>query len=257
MPGFRRGNGGFNGLQVSHFTDQNNVGILPQSTPQSLAKARHIDADFPLINGRFLAVVIELDGIFDRNDMVVDSLIQVIHHARQRRAFARSRGTRDQEKPARPHNQPFHRGRQPKLLHRQQLVRNLPQNHGNIATLLEHRDAEACHVSKGKAKVATAHGLQFLLAAVGRDAFHQRNGVGRLQNLRLEFLHVPVMADHRRLADRNVQVARALLYDRMQEFVDQHRFHRYAQTIRPTAEISAGLNRLVDWQVAFPPQIGL
>ncbi len=107
-------------------------------------------------------------------------------------------------------NEP-HAGRgQPELLHRQQLGGNLPQHHGDVAALLEDRHAEAGQLAEGEAEVGAADRLQFLLAAVGRDALHQRHRVGRLEHLGLEPDHVAVMTNHRRLADGDVQVAGAL-----------------------------------------------
>ena len=36
-------------------------------------KLRHVDADFALVDRRLLVVVIELDRVFDRDDVVVDA----------------------------------------------------------------------------------------------------------------------------------------------------------------------------------------
>ena len=55
-----------------------------------------------------------------------------------------------------------------------------------LPLLLEDRDAEPGHVAEGKAEVGPAHLLQLLLAPLRRDALHQRHGVFRLQNLRLQ-----------------------------------------------------------------------
>ena len=104
---------------------------------------------------------------------------------------------------------------------RQQLVGNLPQHHGHVAALLEDRDAKPGQVAKGKAKVGAAHGLQLLLAAVGRDALHQLHRVGRLEHLGLQPDHVAVVPDDRRLTDGNVQVAGALPHHGVQQLVNQ------------------------------------
>ncbi len=78
---------------------------------------------------------------------------------------------------------------------------------------------------KAKPKSRAPRLLQFLLAAVGRDALHQRHGVVRLQHLGLELPHAAVQAKHRRLADGDVQIAGALLDHGVQQFVDQNRSH--------------------------------
>ncbi len=50
---------------------------------------------------------------------------------------------------------------------------NAPQHHADVAALLENRDAEADAVEVLDGEVGAAFFLQFLLAAVGRDALHQ------------------------------------------------------------------------------------
>ena len=134
---------------------------------------------------------------------------------------------------------------------RQQLGRNLPQHHGDVAALLEDRDAEPGQLAKGEAKVRPAHGLQLLLAAVGRDALHQRHGVGRLEHLGLELHHVAVVTDHGRLADGDVQIARALPDHGMQQLVDQTAF-RSSATNSSSCLVSSRTNRPVGSWPAEP-----
>ena len=87
--------------------------------------------------------------------------------------------------------------RQAQLLQGQQLVGNLPQHHGDVAALLEDRDAEAGHVAEGEAEVGAADLLQFLLAALGRDALHQRHVSSGSSTLVSSLTHVAVEAEHR------------------------------------------------------------
>src|SRR5205814_648424 len=65
--------------------------------------------------------------------------------------------------------------------------------------------------------------LQFLLAAVGSDRFHQRGGIVVVEDFGLEAAHTAVMANHGRLADRDVQVGRLQLDNSGQQFVDYNR----------------------------------
>ena len=65
----------------------------------------HIDAHFALIDRRLLVIVIELDRVFDRDDVVIDVLVDIVDHRGQRRALARAGRAGDQEQPARPHDQ--------------------------------------------------------------------------------------------------------------------------------------------------------
>jgi len=81
--------------------------------------------------------------------------------------------------------------------------------------------------------VSSAGGLlKFLLAAVRRDALHERLRIGRLQNLGLELLHPAVEAQHRRLADRNMEIACSLLDARREQFIDENRSHSSSLPVR-------------------------
>ena len=119
----------------------------------------------------------------------------------------------------------FNDRRRAQLFERQQRVGNLPQHHADIAALLEDGNAEAAVIAEGKTEVGTAHFGQFLLAAVGRDALHQGHGVVGLERFGFQLPHATVQTQHRRLADGNVQVAGALLDDRVQQFIDQQCAH--------------------------------
>ena len=118
------------------------------------------------------------------------------------------------------------------LLHRQQLVRNLPQHHRDVAALLEDGDAEAGQIAEREAEVAAADLRQLMLAAVGRDALHQGDRVVRLEHLGLQPPHPAVHAEHRRLAHRDVDVAGALLDAGHQQLVDEDIAHTLNRTAR-------------------------
>ena len=88
MTRFGSGNGGGDRFQVAHFTDEDDVGVLTQGAADGFGKRRTINADFALIDRRFFVVVVELDRVFDRDDVVIDVLVDVVDQAGQRRAFA-------------------------------------------------------------------------------------------------------------------------------------------------------------------------
>ena len=56
VAGFRGGDGGLDGLQVAHFADEDDVRVLAQGAAQALGKARHIDADFALVDDAALVI---------------------------------------------------------------------------------------------------------------------------------------------------------------------------------------------------------
>jgi hypothetical protein len=79
------------------------------------------------------------------------------------------------------------------------------------------------HLTKGKTEVGPAHFLEFLLAALGRDALHQGIGVRRLEHLRGQGAHVPPQAQHGGTPDGQVQVAGTLGANRLEQLIDQQR----------------------------------
>ena len=173
VAGFGRRDRRLDRLQVAHFADQDHVRVLPQGAANGLGEAGHVDAQFPLVDRRFLVRVVELDRVLDRDDVVVEVLVDVIDHRRQGGGLAGAGRPGDQNQPARPRAQVGQHRRRAQLLEVQQLGGNLPQHHGHVAALLEDRDAEAGRVAKGEAEVGAADFLQFLLAPLGRDALHQ------------------------------------------------------------------------------------
>ena len=69
------------------------------------AKRGDVDADFALIDRRFLVVVVELDRVFDGDDMSVDELVDVVDHGRERGRLSRPGRAGDDDQPAGPHDQ--------------------------------------------------------------------------------------------------------------------------------------------------------
>ena len=61
-----------------------------------------VGADLALVDERPLALVVELDRVFDRDDVDGRQLVDDVHHRGQRRRLARTRRAGEQHEPARP-----------------------------------------------------------------------------------------------------------------------------------------------------------
>ena len=170
---------------------------------------------------RFLVLVVILDRVFQRDDVPVVVLVDEVDHAGQAGRLAGAGRPGDQQQAARPGDEPPDGLGHADLLEGQELARNAPQHHADVAALLEDGDAEAVAVGELDGEVGAALLLKLLLAAVGRDALHQGGGVVLVQHLGVEPAHTAVVADDRRLPDGDVQVARLELDDRGQQLVDQ------------------------------------
>ena len=170
--------------------------------------------------------MVEFDRVFDRDDVMVAVLVQIVDAGGQRRRLAGTGRPGHEHQPSRAVEQLLQGRRRPQLLHAQQIDGNLPQHHPRVAPLLEDRDAEPGLVAEGEAEVGPPLLLQFLLAPFRRDALHQRNGVLRLEHLGFELHEPAVKAQNRRLPHGDVQVAGATVDHREQQFIDQNRPHK-------------------------------
>ena len=90
VTGFRSGHANLAGFDVTHLADEDDVGVLAECCPQSLGKAASIEADFALVDDRALVAEGVFDGVFNRHDVTGFTLVDVVHHGRQRRRLART-----------------------------------------------------------------------------------------------------------------------------------------------------------------------
>ena len=83
VAGFRSSNCGRDRRQVSHLTHQNHVRVHSQSASQRLREVGNIDADLSLIDRRFLVLMVVLDRILKRDDVVINCVVEIVDHAGQ------------------------------------------------------------------------------------------------------------------------------------------------------------------------------
>jgi hypothetical protein len=89
--------------------------------------------------------------------------------------------------------------------------------------VLEYGYAKAYAVDEFYGEIAAAFFLQFLLAAVRRDALHEAGTIVVVEDLGLHDAHAATLFQSRRTADRDEQVGGVGLNDRMQQLVDLDR----------------------------------
>ena len=100
VAGFGGEQAGLDRLEVAHFADQDDVGILPQRAAQRLRERSRVDRDLALVDDRLAVAVQELDRILDRHHVRRARLVDVIDHRRERRALAAAGRAGDQHEPA-------------------------------------------------------------------------------------------------------------------------------------------------------------
>jgi hypothetical protein len=212
-------------VMAAWIADEDDVGVHTKGPADGLGEVGHVDPDLALVDQALLVFVVVFDRVFDRDDVPVHVVVNPVDHRRQGGRLARPGRPGDEDQPAGALDQLFHDRRQADLLEREELVGNSPEHQTNIATLLEDRDPEPRGFAKGESEVSPAHLLQLLLAPLGRDTLHQGRGVGTLEHLGFEGDHVATQPEHRLRADGQVQVARLLRDDRLEQLVDQQRSH--------------------------------
>ena len=90
VAGLGRGERGRDRLEVTHLTDEDDVGVLAQDVAQRLGERVRVLPDLALVHDRALVRVQELDRVLDRHD--VERLVAVhdVDERGERRALART-----------------------------------------------------------------------------------------------------------------------------------------------------------------------
>jgi hypothetical protein len=194
-------------------------------TRKRFGEARDVYADFPLADRRLLVLVVVLNWVFDRDDVVIEVLVQPVDHAGERGRFSGAGWTGHKKEPAGTGDDAVDRGGQPELLEREELERDSPQHDPDVAALLEDRHPEPSLVAEGHPKVGAADLLEFRLTPLGGDALHESSRIVHLERLGFQSPHVAVEADDGGLPHRNVKVAGSEVDDRLEQFIDLDRRH--------------------------------
>jgi len=155
--------------------------------------------------------VVVFDRVFDSNNVLVEVVVDIVDHRRQRGGFTTTGGAGDEEHPSRASTQGPDRLWKPDILETEQLGRNQTQNQRKIALLVEHRRSEAAFRSELETEVGPALLLEFLLAPVGSDRLHQGDGVFWFKNLGVKGSESTMKPQRRLPSDVQVKVAGASL----------------------------------------------
>jgi hypothetical protein len=87
--------GRLDGLQVAHFADQDDVGILAERALQAGGEAHAVGTDLALRDHRLLVVVQILDRVLDGDDVPAGGAVDVVDHGRERGRLTATGGAGD------------------------------------------------------------------------------------------------------------------------------------------------------------------
>ena len=80
--------GSFESFLVTHFADENDVGIFADQCTQRFIEVQTVNADFALIDACLLILEYVLNGIFDGDDVDPSTHVHVLEHGRNRCRFS-------------------------------------------------------------------------------------------------------------------------------------------------------------------------
>ncbi len=225
VAGLGRSQGGFDGLEVAEFADEDDVRVLAKGSPQRLGETGHVHADLALADERFFVRVVVFDRVFDGDDVPVVAFVDVVDHRRQGGRLARTGRPGDQEHAPGPVEEFLDRGGQTDFVEREELGRDEPQRQGDVSAFLVDGGAKTPRFAELEPEVRPALFLEFLLGAVGGDGLHQGDGVFGIEDFGFELPKSAVKTQHGRSAHVEMEVAGPTFDTCLQKPVDLNGCH--------------------------------
>ncbi len=166
-----RVDGGLHGLHVAHLADHDHVGRLAHRVLDRRDEVLRVVADLALRDDRALVLEDELDRVLDRDDVLVEVLVYVVDHGRERRALARARDARHEDEAAVQARELDHLVLgEAELLERDDRARDRSHDEEQVAALGRDVAAEAAHAGE------VVGAVDLVVEVVGRDLYVPRLG---------------------------------------------------------------------------------
>ena len=153
VAGLGHGEGDLDRLDVTHLTDQENVGVLPQGRAECPVERGAVKPDLPLADGRQLVVMHILDRVLNREDVACTRLVDAVDDGSQRGRLSRAGRPGDQNESAGQIGQPFGHWRQVEFAEARNPGRDHPERQGCLASLGEGAATEAGPVQPREGEV--------------------------------------------------------------------------------------------------------
>ena len=183
----------------------------------------------------------ELDRVFDRDDVTLQFLIDLVDHRGERGALSRAGGAGDEHEATGPVGQLGDDVGQAQLLEGLHVEGNLPDHDRDAATLFEHVAAEAREILDAEREVKLALGLEPLFLVLGEHRIGERQGVLGRHDLFAGGAHdIAVHAKFGTLAGNQMEVG-SVLFDHLLEQrpeVDWHAPSPYPAAVSLTTSSS-------------------
>ena len=220
MAGLGRLQGQFDGFEVAHFPDQDDVGVLAQGAAQGGREGARVAADFALVDEAAGRGVQVFDGVLDGDDVIAPVLVGVADHGGQGGGLARAGGAGDEHEPPGPQGQFGQQVGQRKFGQARHGLGNGPEGGGQAPFLAEIVGPETADARRGVGEVQVAGLLEGGDQPLGSDFVEQGGQFLLLQDLVLDALQPAGQAHQGLGAGGEVQVRGSGFLEHFKEGVD-------------------------------------
>ena len=168
MAGLRRRHGRRDGFVIPHLAEEDDVGTLPEGSPQSRHIAMGVGADLPLADNALFMAVQVFQRVFQCDDVLLHIAVDIVDHARQRGRLTTSRGAGYQCQPLICVCQMDDAVRDHQLLRVRQSEGDDPDDSGKRTSLFIGADPKSRETLEGKGKIIVARPQERVDAAPGQ-----------------------------------------------------------------------------------------
>jgi hypothetical protein len=211
---------------VAQFADQDHVGIFTQGGVQRFGERRTVSADFALAHQAVLALVHELDRIFDGQNVAFAAQIHIVDHRRERGRLARAGLAGHQDQTVVHFAQVADRIRHIELIQRQRLGGNGAAHAAQAVQVPHDVDAKTRNARNDVGEVGAVLFIQAHLRRARHDFAQCFFDELRREYFRPQVVQLAVQANARRVAGDEVQVRAVLAQHLFQELIDATRYVR-------------------------------
>ncbi len=197
VAGFGCGHGKANGFKIAHLAHQNDVGVFPQCRAQGIAEALGIAVHFPLVHQTALVLVHKFDGVFDGEDMVMEVLVDVVDHGRQRGRLTGTGRPGHQHQTARELGDLAEDLRRIEIFEAQHSTGDGTKYRAGTARLLESVDPETGQIGHLEREVDLEVLLQLLALVIVHDVVNEGVHFPMFQGGQIDLANLAINPDHR------------------------------------------------------------
>ena len=164
MAGFGCGKRDFDRVLVTHLANEDDFGCLAQCGTERRGKTGRVAVQFALVYGPKFVDVQELDGIFDRYDVIGARGVNKVNDCGECRRFSRTCGACHKDNAIFKLGNLLQFGGKIELIETRNVVRNNAHNNSQTAALFKNVDAETSLLGQGIRRSAEPSSLRLRAA---------------------------------------------------------------------------------------------